>query len=277
MDVDEFIAHYDSVPVSDVLAHYASPYYDPVKAREYYLRTRELKGRHSTKGMSETQQQAWSYAKNQISEQRKAELKSKAEAQKVRLEELRNKAEEVRDRLSEKLKGLLESLKLGEAEKIEAEKVPEPKLLEIPTNASPKVIAYLQRQNGRRLNKYAEQVADAEAVARDKREAQSKERAAKREVNSKLADEARTKTREERVRIGNDLKSAVATARAEYEAAKKETIAKYDAAKDTEYNNIKSKLPGAAPKAKKAPKKKAAPKKKKRSTEEEPKEGETSK
>ena len=26
------------------LIHYASPYYDPVKAHEYYMRTRELKG-----------------------------------------------------------------------------------------------------------------------------------------------------------------------------------------------------------------------------------------
>lgn len=31
--------------MSDILAHYASRYYDPVKAREYYLRTRKLKGR----------------------------------------------------------------------------------------------------------------------------------------------------------------------------------------------------------------------------------------
>ena len=30
-----------------VLRHYASPYYDPQKAHEYYMRTRELKGRRS--------------------------------------------------------------------------------------------------------------------------------------------------------------------------------------------------------------------------------------
>lgn len=30
-------------PIEDYLAHYASKYYDPVKAHEYYLRTRELK------------------------------------------------------------------------------------------------------------------------------------------------------------------------------------------------------------------------------------------
>lgn len=33
----------------EFLAHYASEYYDPVKAREYYLRTRELKGREKAK------------------------------------------------------------------------------------------------------------------------------------------------------------------------------------------------------------------------------------
>ena len=31
--------------INEPLQHYASPYYDPVKAHEYYMRTRELKGR----------------------------------------------------------------------------------------------------------------------------------------------------------------------------------------------------------------------------------------
>ena len=34
--------------INEPLQHYASPYYDPVKAHEYYMRTRELKGRRST-------------------------------------------------------------------------------------------------------------------------------------------------------------------------------------------------------------------------------------
>ena len=33
--------------INEPLQHYASPYYDPVKAHEYYMRTRELKGRRS--------------------------------------------------------------------------------------------------------------------------------------------------------------------------------------------------------------------------------------
>ena len=35
------------------LQHYASPYYDPVKAHEYYMRTRELKGRRSVQKLSD--------------------------------------------------------------------------------------------------------------------------------------------------------------------------------------------------------------------------------
>lgn len=42
--------------------------YDPIKAHEYYMKHRHLKGRHSTKGMSESQKETWAYAKSQVSE-----------------------------------------------------------------------------------------------------------------------------------------------------------------------------------------------------------------
>lgn len=41
--------------INEPLQHYASPYYDPVKAHEYYMRTRELKGRRSTTKLKDTQ------------------------------------------------------------------------------------------------------------------------------------------------------------------------------------------------------------------------------
>lgn len=40
---------------NDVIQHYASPYYDPVKAHEYYMEHRELKSRHSTAHLSDEQ------------------------------------------------------------------------------------------------------------------------------------------------------------------------------------------------------------------------------
>lgn len=51
------------------LAHYASQYYDPVKAKEYYERTKKLKGRDEGE-LSDTQKEAFGYAKTQITEEK---------------------------------------------------------------------------------------------------------------------------------------------------------------------------------------------------------------
>lgn len=56
------------------LFHYASPYYDPVKAHEYYMRTRELKGRKSTSGLNEAGRTAAMYVKQQINSERDSKL-----------------------------------------------------------------------------------------------------------------------------------------------------------------------------------------------------------
>lgn len=45
--------------------------YDSAKAHEYYLKNRKLKGRHSTKGMSQTQKERWQYAKAQLKDEHK--------------------------------------------------------------------------------------------------------------------------------------------------------------------------------------------------------------
>lgn len=57
-----------------VLRHYASPYYDPQKAHEYYMRTRELKGR-STTSLNDDGKKIWSYTKNNIKSEKAAKVK----------------------------------------------------------------------------------------------------------------------------------------------------------------------------------------------------------
>lgn len=71
--LDSDLSH--SIP--DFLEHYASPYYDPVKAHEYYMKTRELKGtkKTSTAGLTDEGKAAASYVKNQLSEEHKAKIK----------------------------------------------------------------------------------------------------------------------------------------------------------------------------------------------------------
>lgn len=66
------------MPRSEFVMHYASPYYDPVKAHEYYEAHKQLKGRHSTKGFTEEGREAASYVKKNLKNKRDIEiLKSK--------------------------------------------------------------------------------------------------------------------------------------------------------------------------------------------------------
>lgn len=57
------------------LAHYSSPYYDPAKAHEYYLRTRELKGRTSTGNLNDTGKAALTQVKQKLKEERDSTVK----------------------------------------------------------------------------------------------------------------------------------------------------------------------------------------------------------
>lgn len=56
------------------IRHYASPYYDPVKAHEYYMKNRELKGRSSTSGLNEEGKKAASYIRQQLINERKRKV-----------------------------------------------------------------------------------------------------------------------------------------------------------------------------------------------------------
>ena len=92
--------------IDDYLAHYASKYYDPAKAREYYLKNRELKGRRNTKGFGEEAKEARGYTKGKISSEKRASLEGTAENQKTELGGLRKTAAFKRKVLSEKISRL---------------------------------------------------------------------------------------------------------------------------------------------------------------------------
>ena len=79
--------------MSDSIAHYASPYYDPVKAHEYYERTKELTGRSTGTSLNDAGKEAKTYVKNQINEKRDQDLKD-AETQSQKTIEERKKSAE---------------------------------------------------------------------------------------------------------------------------------------------------------------------------------------
>lgn len=220
------------------LRHYASKYYDPKKAHEYYLRTRELKGRQPakpklSKQSRQNQAAASAYVRDQVRSARTRstkELNAKSKAlmiqRKNRLEKLQKDAKATRERISKALADKVKSIMDGVATK-----VPKPKLNEIPASASPKQREYLERQNAKLTNKYNRELAKAQGAARTAAGAES------------------AKARAEVVKLGNGLKAAVAKARDDYAKGRaaianerKTTSANLQRDLKTELKNIQDKV-----------------------------------
>jgi hypothetical protein len=200
--------------VVDYLAHYASEFYDPNKAHEYYVRNRELKGRAPVKGETKTQRtarvatarnqrEAKTYVDKMIGTKKSGESKSLQKSQQARMEQLRKNADASRKRIDDKLKKFLESLKTAKATPLN----------EIPANASPDLRAYLEKQN--------ESISKSNALVKDK-----------------AATEAKKAASSEMKRVGTELKAAVANARTSYAKAKADMETKYKNVSDTEHKNI---------------------------------------
>jgi len=72
------------------LKHYASPYYDPVKAHEYYLKNRELTGRKSTAKLNDAGKNAAQYVKERLTTERKSRVQSHKDQTDSQIERLRD-------------------------------------------------------------------------------------------------------------------------------------------------------------------------------------------
>ena len=131
---------------------YASKYYDPVKAHEYYMKNRQLKGRKkaqtpeekakaqrkSTKNLNEQGKAVAKQVKAAINEERKAAYKVVTKAVSAKIKELRKQwksqglsAEEIKARVADiraeakeqkkQIKALFEEKYLQELDKIKAD------------------------------------------------------------------------------------------------------------------------------------------------------------
>lgn len=74
--VDDELDALEAEVNDEELKHYASPYYDPVKAHEYYERTKKLKGRRSTAGLNDEGKAAAKYVKERITAEKKQKIQS---------------------------------------------------------------------------------------------------------------------------------------------------------------------------------------------------------
>ena len=93
------------------LKHYASPYYDPVKAHEYYLKNRELKGRKSTSGLNEEGKNAARYVKEQLTNERKQKVESHKQQTNSSIETLREQKQSTIESHKNAMQAKIDSLR----------------------------------------------------------------------------------------------------------------------------------------------------------------------
>lgn len=101
----------------DILEHeYASQYYDPQKAHEYYLRTRELKGKRRASDLTKSKREKWTVAKSNIDAEKKSATKNLASTHKADLEKMRVSAKTQKEQIQTKINTLLYLLKVKQNE-----------------------------------------------------------------------------------------------------------------------------------------------------------------
>ena len=170
---------------------YASKYYDPEKAHEYYEKNKKLKGRRSNAGLNEEGQAAAEYMRKQVDEQHANELKVHSEDAQRKLAQVDTDLETTVQSISDNLSNALEAARNATASEIEGAKA---KLQTVISNSSQRIqnqvnvlrekmasapsaaarrgfenqIEQLQEANSRNRDALAEQFEDEYASAQSK-------------------------------------------------------------------------------------------------------------
>lgn len=124
-DLDELDAQLDDLESSlpdESLKHYASPYYDPVKAHEYYMKNRELKGensRKSTAGLNDEGKAVAQYVKNRLDTERKSKVDVHNNQTQAQIDVKKNNMDSTINAKKKNMTASIESHKTQTKEKIE--------------------------------------------------------------------------------------------------------------------------------------------------------------
>lgn len=275
------------------LRHYASPYYDPVKAHEYYMRTRELKGR-STSSLNDEGKKVWSYTKNNIKSEKAAKVKEEQEKRALKIKQLRTKAEATREQITSKLKTLnnklsedaaaekkdiddeknsdLESIETDSSnkkEQIDAQKeaaIKQLKAIEIPSGLSKEERAKRVAERNEKIAKIrgdakSDKAKISNQAKSDKSDVRSNASAQKTEVSNQTKQSKAVNTsnaKSERARVSAELKSAVEAARKAYTVAKENLNTSYEKIYQQEFDKIASEYKAVKKTSKKSSKKKSS-------------------
>jgi hypothetical protein len=236
------------------LLHYASENYDPQKAHEYYLKTRELIGRHSTKGLNQKQREGWSYAQAQVKNAKTNKFSAAREAEKQSIEQARNEALALRKDIMEKLKAFSQTLskqhsdntksiseeakkqRQAIADKLETDIAALPVVPKnLPKNQREKLLAERSEKIKALRGKASEDLNALNTTVTNARVSEQTSVKETRRANSE--DVAKT-----RAQVATQLKAVVAKYVEQYKSAKTQITSESEATLDKEFNNIKTKV-----------------------------------
>ena len=257
----------------DILMHYASPYYDPVKAHEYYEQHKHLKGR-PTGRLTDEGKQVWKVTKMNIDQAKKIE---NDEARLVKLssvQQFQNKAKEQRTIVQAKLTELLNTinakyktdtedltetqkhqievnnrLKKQKAEDIKNKKAREiESLIEDTSDMDEEEIEEYYEKINRKMSKindkYSKESEHNISYTNAKNNKVREEIKNKKSILSEQKKKDTTKNREDakqqRERIANELKDNVRKAVGDFQMKKAQIKEKYEGIYQDEYDKIAS-------------------------------------
>ena len=115
---DEWLAIANSENFDDWLEHYASPYYDPVKAHEYYEEHKKLVGRKSTAGLNDEGKEIAAYIKQSINNERKSRIESNRSAMNSQIASSKERTDSEVKKMNEKKSQEIERSKEAMQKKI---------------------------------------------------------------------------------------------------------------------------------------------------------------
>lgn len=113
-ELDEYDSQLDDLEnelYDGEVKHYASPYYDPVKAHEYYERTKHLRGIKSTRGMNQEGKNAAQYVKERLNAEKKQKITESKNTRDSTIKSLRDNRKSTIDRHRSEMKSKIESLR----------------------------------------------------------------------------------------------------------------------------------------------------------------------
>lgn len=197
------------------LAHYSSPYYDPMKAHAYYEEHKKLSDKAAATALtSKAQRDTFAVSKENITKAKTAEVTKDQKAEAARLKDLQAKATATAKSITESLHALAQQLKNDTAHV---------KVNEIPANATPKQRAFLENQN---------RILRANAA----------------QANQKTLSIASGQAGRDRHKVVADLSTAITKARKDYAASMKALQTRYTNITANEKQHIHDQIAGAPPK-----------------------------